>query len=146
MLGTPPINRESDRNDDVFFNQPPAEQGSSSLQNEDTRRTAGFSQSGGYGDITDQAAAETLVQFRDQMPHESNRTVVAINGDANGQQERSMQYGSTGFWQPRSGNNNNFNPQQLAPHTQDSSNSMQNCFVLRLESAKYHLWSSQNSQ
>ena len=60
------------------------------------------------------------------MPHESNRTVVAIKGDANGQQERSMQYGSTGFWQPRSGNNNSLNPQQLAPHTQGSSNSMQN--------------------
>ena len=126
MLRTPPINKESDRTDDEFFNQPPVEQGLNGLQNEDTRRTTGFSQSGGYGDTTDQAAAETLVHFRDQTPHESNRTIVAINGDANGQQERSMQYCSTGFWQPRSGNNNNLNPQQLAPHTQDSSNSMQN--------------------
>ena len=40
-----------------------------------------------------------------------------------------MQYGSTGFWQPRSGNSNTLNPQQFAPHTQDSNNSMQNSIL-----------------
>ena len=94
MIGTPPNRRENDE----FYNQPPAQQGSNGLQNENTRQTTEFSQSGGYGDTTDQCAAETLVHLRDQTSSVSNRTESAINGNTNGQHELSMQYGSTGFW------------------------------------------------
>ena len=134
MPGKPPNSRENDFNDDEFYNEPPARQGSSGLQNEDTRQTTDLSQSGGYGYITDQCAAETLVHLRDQTLRESNRTESAINGNANGQHERSMQYGSTGFWQPRSGTSNNLNTQQMAPHTQDGNNPFQNSLVYTVSS------------
>ena len=124
--GTPPISRENDHVETNINNQPQTMLGSSGPQNEDGSQCAGLSQADGSGDISDQAAAETLVQFRDQISHEANQNGVLINGDTIRQQERSMQYGSTGFWQQRPGSNNHVNQQQTAQRTQASGHFIQN--------------------
>ena len=124
--GTPPISRKNDHIETGFNYQPQTMLGSRDPQNEDGSQCTGLSQADGSGDISDQAAAETLVHFRDHISHEANRNGVTINGDTIRQHEQSMPYGSTGFWQPRPGNSNGVNQQQTAQYSQASGNLVQN--------------------
>ena len=124
--GTPPISRENDHAETNINNQPQTMLGSRGPQNEDGSQCAGLSQADGSGDISDQAAAETLMHFHDHLPHGPTRNRVAINGDAIWQQEQ-MPHGSTGFWQQRTGNSMGVNQQQTVQYTQTSNgNSVQN--------------------
>ena len=136
--GTPPISRENDRVETGFNNQPQTRLGSRDPQNEDRSQCTGLSQADGSGDISDQAAAETLVHFHDQIQHRQNRNGISITDGAVRRQEQSMPYNSTGFWQTRPGNNNNINPQEMAQHIQVSNGPLQNDNVntdLNLQSA-----------
>ena len=125
MHGTPPISRENGHIETGFNNQSQTVLESRGLQNEDGSQCTGLSQADGSGDISDQAAAETLVHFRDQISHEANQNRVTINGDIR-QHEQSMPYSSTGFWQQRPGNSMGVNQQQTVQYTQASGYSVQN--------------------
>ena len=125
MHGTPPISRENGHIETGFNNQSQTVLESRGPQNEDRSQCTGLSQADGSGDISDQAAAETLVHFRDQISHEANRNRVTINGDIR-QHEQSMPYSFTGFWQQRPGYSNGVNQQQTVQYTQASGNSVQN--------------------
>ena len=124
--GAPTIRRENGHIETGFNNQSQTVLEPRGPQNEDGSQCTGLSQADGSGDISDQAAAETLVHFRDQISHEANRNGVTTNGDTIRQHEQSMPYGSTGFWQPRPGNSNGVNQQQTVQYTQDSGNLVQN--------------------
>ena len=123
--GTPPISRENGHVETGFNNQPQTVLESRGPQNEDGSQCTGLSQADGSEDISDQAAAETLVHFRDQISHEANRNRVTINGDIR-QHEQSMPYSFTGFWQQRPGYSNGVNQQQTVQYTQASGNLVQN--------------------
>ena len=127
MHGTPPISRENGHIERGFNNQSQTVLESRDPLNEDGSQCTGLSQADGSGDISDQAAAETLVHFRDHISHEANRNGVTINGDTIRQHEQSMPNNYTGFWQPRPGNSNCVNQQQTVQYTQASNgNSVQN--------------------
>ena len=123
--GTPPISRENGHVETGFNSQPQTVLESRGPQNEDGSQCTGLSQADGSGDISDQAAAETLVHFRDQISHEANQNRVTINGDIR-QHEQSMPYSSTGFWQQRPGYSMGVNQHQTVQYTQASGNSVQN--------------------
>ncbi|MCG8078584.1 MAG: hypothetical protein JAY75_20390, partial [Candidatus Thiodiazotropha taylori] len=75
-------------------------------------------------EMVDQAAAETLVQFREQRSQES-----VICGDGMGRQEQNMHLRSDRSWSDPSFNNGLLPPHHAFPNSRDGVNVIQNPFL-----------------